>query len=96
MPGRRGREIERALLAKGFKPYMNDHRRLILYLGDKKTSVRTRISHGNKEYDDALLGAVQKQLRLQGERRKFQDLLNCPMSGDDYVAFLIEAGEVVL
>jgi hypothetical protein len=96
MPSRGSRDIERALLAKGFRHQMSDHRRLILYSGDRMTSVRTKISHSAKDYGDDLLGAIQKQLRLQGEKRKFQDLLECPMSGEDYLAYLTKKGEVVL
>jgi len=54
--------------------------------------VRTRISHGAKEYGDRLLSLVSRELHLT--RRELDDLIGCPMSGDAYLQLLIARGVV--
>ena len=93
MASRNGNDIERALLAKGFRYSNRDHRYLVLYVGDKPRNVRTKISHGGPDYGDSLLSQVQRQLRLP-TKRTLLDLIDCPMSGDDYLGILREQGTV--
>lgn len=92
MASRRGSDIERALLGKGFRLDANsDHRRLVLYVEDRQTQVRTKISHGNQDYGDDLLSKVRKQLRLAG-KAELLDLVDCPMSGEEYLQALRDQG----
>ncbi len=49
------KDIEKALLAKGFTLENSHHKIFWLVFQGKKTSIRTRISNGAREYDDNLL-----------------------------------------
>ena len=84
------RVLESALLSKGFKKDNTHHRMLWFHVDGKKTAIRTRISHDVKDYGDSLLGEMSKQVRLP--RKKFTDLIECPMSLADYVGHLRSAG----
>ena len=94
MASRRRREIEAALLRKGFRESKKSHHRyLTLYVNGEERRVRTYLSHGGRDHGDALLSQMQKQLRLPSK----QDLLNlidCPMDADEYVALLAEQGDL--
>lgn len=93
MSAYKARIIEAALLAKGFQNIAAPHHEMYwLYVGGKKTGVRTRISRGIKEYGDDLLGAMARQLRVR--RAELDDLILCPMSAGDYVELLREHGDV--
>lgn len=84
------RILEKALLSKGFAKDNKHHRMLWFYLDGKKTAIRTRISHDAKDYGDPLLGEMSKQVKLP--RKKFTDLIECPMSREDYIGHLRSAG----
>lgn len=66
MATRKVKDIEMALQKKGFQLKQSQHRFCIQVEG-KKTSIRTRLSHGVKEYDDHLLGQMVKQVKLPKE-----------------------------
>ena len=92
MASRRGADIERALLRKGFSLDADgDHRRLVLYVEGRQTQVRTKISHGNQDYGDDLLSKVRKQLHLTS-KAELLDLVDCPMGGAEYLQVLREQG----
>ena len=93
MASRNGNDIERALLAKGFRYSNRDHRFLVLYVDDKPRDVRTKVSHGGPDYGDGLLSQVQRQLRLPS-KRNLLELIDCPMSEDDYLSVLREQGTI--
>lgn len=64
------RDVERGLLAKGFVQTGGDHHFFTYHtLGDLKTPVFTKTSHGAREIDDGLLGRMARQCRLT--RREF-------------------------
>lgn len=84
------RMLERALLSKGFEKDNTHHKMLWFHVDGKKTGIRTRISHNVKDYGDPLLGEMSKQVKLP--RKKFTDLIECPMSLTDYVGHLRNAG----
>jgi hypothetical protein len=48
------------------------------------------MSHGVKEYNADLLAKMRTQLHLSG--KELDDLIRCPLSGEDYVKLLIERG----
>ncbi len=88
------KEIRKALTGKGFRAIESYHEVLWFFAQGKKTSIRTRLSHGSEEYDDGLLGLMAKQLKLK--RSELNDLIECPMSGDEYLDALIRQGHVRL
>lgn len=87
------RDIEKALLAKGFQVEQTHHEYFWFYYNGKRTHIKTRISHGKKEYGSNLISAIKKQLKLQS-KQQIEDLLNCPMSEEDYIELLLSNGEV--
>ena len=88
----KARKLASALTSKGFLTSTNDHTFYILYVNGRKTSIRTKISHGKKEYGKSLLGQMSKQLRL--EPRQFERLIECPMSEQDYLKHLVDSGHL--
>ena len=86
------RQLAQALESKGFRKRQSHHAVYVLYVGDRKTSVVTRLSHGHREYGDALLGQLAKQLGLS--RAELNDLILCPLSGAQYVWILEERGRI--
>lgn len=89
------RKIDSALKEKGFISKERDHTFYFLVVNGKKTRIRTKFSHGLKEYGDQLLSGVCKQLGLNSVG-ELKDLINCPMSGDQYVELLIERRKIEL
>ena len=81
-------KLGRILTSKGFETKENDHTYYFLYVGNKKTSIRTKISHGSKEYDGKLLSQMSRQLHFRNN--EFNDFLDCTLTYDDYVQLMIE------
>lgn len=90
MVGRSTREIERALLRKGFAFRDNHHRFLHFLHHGEPTGLRTHLSHGVDEYGASLLAKVSKQLYLS--KAELLRLIDCEMSGEEYAALLAERG----
>jgi len=86
------KQLRSALLAKGFEQDKTHHAMFWLVAGGKKRAIRTRLSHGVREYGDALLGLVARQMRLR--RPELDDFIRCPMDGAGYFQLLIERGEI--
>ena len=90
---RKQRELERSLMAKGFKSHEGDHSYFHYWCkAGKKTAVFTKTSHGARELDDGLFGRMAKQCRLS--RADFDRLIDCPLDRDGYEAKLVAAGAV--
>jgi hypothetical protein len=87
----RSEAIARALLAKGFREVQGRHRKFILWHQGKPTSIRTELSHGSKEVGAPLLSMMKRQLRLE-TIDQLKALIECPMEGEDYIAFLKNKG----
>ena len=87
MAARRSTKIRASLLAKGFHDTGGDHHRLVLRVEGRETGIRTKVSRGNKDYGDDLLKLMREQLRLR-TKRQLLELIDCPISYDDYVALL--------
>lgn len=66
----------------------------LFYYENKKTSVRTRLSPGAKEYSDDLLAQMAKQVKL--DRSQFDDIIDCPLTENGYVQHLIAKGHIRL
>ncbi len=80
------REIRASLLKKGFHNSNNDHEFFHLYVHGKKTSIFTKISLGETECGDTLLGIMSRQLRLK--RNQFDLLVGCKLTEEAYVEHL--------
>jgi hypothetical protein len=68
-----------------------DHHWLVLHIGGRKSSIRTKLSRGSMDYGDDLLAMVRRQLRLASQRDLLR-LLDCPMDGAEYVRLLQDNG----
>jgi len=79
-------KITKALLSKGFKEIDSNHKFFFLYYNGKKTAIRTKISHGKKEYGDSLLNFMKKELYL--DKGELEGLINCSLSGSGYIEIL--------
>ncbi len=84
------RDVLNGLEKKGFSRSEGDHSHLVFYVDGKKTAIRTKVSHGSSEIDDRLIHLMSIQLRL--DKRKFIDLICCPLTLDDYLKELEEQG----
>lgn len=81
-----------ALLKKGFRADSTHHEVMWFYAGNQKTSIRTRFSHGAKEYDDNLCSLVRRQINLQAS--EFDRFMECPMNYEDYLTLMKTRGHV--
>jgi hypothetical protein len=84
------REIATNLQRKGFHKIQRNHTFYFLYVNGKKTSVRTKISHGAEEYPASLLKQMAKQLFLSST--EFDDLITCPLTYEKLVEILVVKG----
>src|SRR5205823_4623038 len=55
-----------------------------LWVDGKKTRIYTKVSHGEKEIPDNLLGAMARQLNLN--KKQFLELVDCPLTREIYVS----------
>ena len=86
------KDVAAGLERKGFQRRGGDHSFFHLYVDGKKTVVSTKISHGEREIHDRLLGIMARQVKLA--RKQFNDLIDCPFTLDQYVQHLRRQGVV--
>jgi len=91
---RKTKVIRAALMKKGFIADDTHHEMFWMVVDGKKTSIRTRISHGAKEYGDELLALVARQVGLS--KQELNRLIDCPMDGRKLRALLVERGRIRL
>lgn len=89
---RDARDVLAGLESKGFVRRHNDHKFLHLWVDGKKTAIFTKVSHGEKEIGDRLLGIMARQVSLT--KKYFLDLVDCPLTADRYLALLREQGKI--
>jgi predicted RNA binding protein YcfA (HicA-like mRNA interferase family) len=95
MASLKARDVESALERKGFRKHDGHHSFFVYYTSDnKRTGVRTKMSHGEKDIGNRLIGAMAKQCRLSKD--DFRNLVECTLTREQYEAVLIETGEVKL
>ena len=89
------RKIQSGLLKKGFKREDTDHRVFRFYVGDRKTSVSTFISHGSlyKEYGDDLLSKMKRELCMSNKKYLI-DFIACPVTRERYTEDVVWGGKV--
>ncbi|MGZ8927249.1 MAG: type II toxin-antitoxin system HicA family toxin [Methylobacter sp.] len=83
------RKVEEGLIKKGFALREGDHHRFIYFtLEGKKSAIQTKTSHTPKmkEIPDNLLAQMAKQCGIT--KSQFSDLLDCPLSREEYEAIL--------
>ena len=85
----KARDVESALKKKGFKEAEKDHHYFYLYHQGKKTAIRTKISHGEKDIHDQNCGFMSKQMKLN--RKQFDKFVECDLTEELYVQLLIDA-----
>jgi hypothetical protein len=84
------RDILTGLGKKGFVQSESDHTHLIFFLNGKKTSIRTKVSHGSSEINDHLINLMSMQIKL--DKKQFIDLVTCPFTLGDYLKELETQG----
>ena len=80
--------VNRSLSSKGFQEDKVDHKFYIFFYNGEKTGIRTKTSHGSKDIGEQIIGVMSKQTRLS--KTEFLDLVNCPLSKNDYIELLIK------
>jgi len=85
---RKAKDIEATLLHKGFRVEETHHHVYWFFYNDRKTTIRTRLSHGVKEYGDNLLGRIKKQMHLANQ--ELDQFFDCAMTGANYGELLIK------
>lgn len=91
------RDVEQALESKGFERRENDHSFFIYHTkGGRKTSVRTKTSHGRggRDIGDPLIKNMAEQCKLN--MQKFKDLVECPLSREEYEDMLVNEEHIRL
>lgn len=92
---RQKRDVEAAMTAKGFRQDQGDHHFFVYFTkAGKKSRARTKTSHTAKMKDipDNLLSQMAQQCKLT--KPQFLDLVDCPMSRDQYEDALRARGEL--
>lgn len=93
MRPRKTREIARALTGKGFRRSNTHHKYYFFYdENGRKTPVKTLASHGSKEVPKGILSAMSRQLHVSPGQ--FEQLLDCPLSEEEYRAHLQSGGHI--
>ena len=90
MANLKARDVLSGLEKKGFVQAEGDHTFLIFYVNGKKTSIHTKVSHGSNEINDYLINKMSIQIKL--EKKKFLDLVACPLSLERYLEELKSQG----
>lgn len=60
----------------------------------KRTSIRTRLSHGQTKIDNWLLGEIAKQVHLS--KQDLNQFIECEMTQEAYLRKMIDDGHVRL
>ncbi|OPY38182.1 MAG: hypothetical protein A4E35_00604 [Methanoregula sp. PtaU1.Bin051] len=92
MKPRKAREIEAALLQKGFLKRTSHHNLFYLCIDGKITGVHTFMSHGVREYGNPLLEKMKNQMHLSA--KELELFIRCPLTFENYIALLKEQGIV--
>lgn len=85
------KDVEFALIKKGFRNKEGDHHYYMYYsLSGLKSRIFTKTSHSHKTISDDILSMMSKQCRLT--RQQFFNLLDCPLTQEKYEQLLTEQG----
>ncbi len=89
MPTYRTQEFEAALERLGFRRDTTHHNMFWYYRDGRKTSLRTRTSQSEKEFDESMLSMRRKQLGNLS-RPQFLDLMNGRLTPEAYLQHLLD------
>lgn len=83
-------KIRKSLKKKGFAEDVDGHHiKYVLQRENLTDSISTHVSHGGKKtIGKGLVGEMAKQCKLKPTQ--FRELVNCTMSGDDYIKELAD------
>ncbi len=87
------RDVELALPKKGFERDNSHHIYFKHRYQGKYTGAYTYVSHGMKSIGNSIIKQMKNQLRLDNSHQVV-DLVNCPISGDDYIQILRSKGQL--
>ena len=99
MKVRSPKDIEKALLAKGFEKISSKqkshHQFYFFNYNGKRTNVYTYLSHGSKSvtYGNNLMSKIKHQLRF-ADSKIADKFLDCPFKQEQYIQMLKDAGEL--
>ncbi len=82
-------KVKKSLLKKGFDKVNKDHQFFIFKHGGKEI-LHTKVSHGKKGLTRLLIGQMSRQCKLSKD--EFTDLVNCPLSKEQYLEILRKKG----
>jgi len=82
----KAREIEAALLQKGFVKRSSHHNLFYLCVDGKITGIHTFMSHGVREYGNPLLERMKTQLHLSP--KELELFIRCPLTFEEYISLL--------
>jgi predicted RNA binding protein YcfA (HicA-like mRNA interferase family) len=74
----KAREVESALIKKGFKKSDRDHHFFFFWYKGRKTAIRTKISHAESEIHDKNCSSMARQIGLN--RNEFNNFVACPLT----------------
>jgi acyl-CoA hydrolase len=84
-----------ALVNKGFARVESKHHTMFwLVVHGTRTSIRTRISHGQRKVDDTLLSEIARELHLP--KRDLLRFIQCEITAEGYADLMIGCGHVRL
>ena len=88
------REVETGLKRKGFRQDDGDHHWYFYWTAEgKKTTVRTKTSHGStKDLGDGLLKEMARQVRVT--KLQFLELVDCAMTREEFEGALMDGGHL--
>lgn len=87
------RTIRTNIVKKGFVEVTNrDHIYFWLVVDGKDTGIKTKVSHGEVECNDRLLGFMARQVHLS--RKDFDNLIDCKLGKESYLNLLRESGDI--
>lgn len=91
------KDVRQSLTKKGFAedPHGGHHRYFYHVHNGRRTGPYTYVSHGSSKEDlgPDIVRKMKKQLHL-GSSQEVRDLVQCRMSGDDFLASLVRQGVI--
>ncbi|MCX6382496.1 MAG: hypothetical protein NT023_23960 [Armatimonadetes bacterium] len=69
------------------------HTYYVLYHKGVKQDIQTYVSRGERDFSDKLINERRKQLCLTSNAQ-FRDFVNCPLTKEQYIALLIQNGDL--
>jgi predicted RNA binding protein YcfA (HicA-like mRNA interferase family) len=81
------RDVDAALLRKGFLKRHGDHAYYHFKYQGRDVGVSTKISHGEREIGQGLIKRMRAQMRLE-TNADFARFVECPLTLEEYISLL--------